>query len=207
MSEAAADNVEPSRWVEITREKPGHSSWYVERFRAMVAAGDDLAGEARFVDAMVARGAHILDAGCGPGRVGSALAQVGHDVVGVDVDPFLIAAAEHDHPGPRWLVGDLAELDLPARGISDGFDAIICAGNVMPFLAPSTRVAVLDRFRTHLGPNGRVAVGFGAERGYTFDEFFADVERAGLTADVVLESWDLRPFTKASDFVVAILAS
>ena len=207
MGDAVADGVEPSRWVEITREKPGHSSWYVERFRAMVAAGDDLAGEARFVDAMVARGARILDAGCGPGRVGSALAQVGHDVVGVDVDPFLIAAAEHDHPGPRWLVGDLAELDLPARGISEGFDAIICAGNVMPFLAPSTRVAVLDRFRIHLHPDGRVAVGFGAERGYTFDEFFADVERAGLTADVVLESWDLRPFTTASDFVVAILAS
>jgi SAM-dependent methyltransferase len=205
MSDAVSEGVDPSRWVELTRENAEHSSWYVERFRAMAAAGDDLAGEARFVDAMVARGARILDAGCGPGRVGSALAHAGHEVVGVDVDPFLIAAAEQDHPGPRWLVGDLAELDLPARGIDHGFDAIVCAGNVMPFLAPSTRVAVLDRFRGHLRPEGRVAVGFGAGRGYSFDEFFADVERAGLTADVLLQSWDLRPFNEESDFVVAIL--
>jgi hypothetical protein len=122
-----------------------------------------------------------------------------------DVDPFLIAAAQQDHPDQRWLVGDLAELDLPARGITDGFDAIVCAGNVMPFLAPSTRVTVLDRFRIHLRPGGRAAVGFGAERDYTFDEFLADVERAGLTAGVLLESWDLHPFTSASEFVVAIL--
>ncbi len=207
MSDAVSEGVEPSRWVEIIRENPGHSTWYVERFRAMVASGDDLAGEARFVDAMVARGARILDAGCGPGRVGSALAQAGHQVVGIDVDPFLIAAAEQDHPGPRWLVGDLAELDLPARGITDGFDAIVCAGNVMPFLAASTRVAVLDRFRTHLRPGGRAAVGFGAGRGYAFDEFLGDVERAGLTAGVLLESWDLRPFTHASEFLVAILTA
>ena len=173
----------------------------------MAAAGDDLDGEARFVDAMVSRGARILDAGCGPGRVGSTLARVGHQVVGVDVDPVLIAAAEADHPGPHWLVGDLAELDLPARGIADGFDAIVCAGNVMPFLAASTRATVLDRFRVHLRPGGRVAVGFGAGRGYGFDEFLADVERVGLRPDLLLESWDLRPFSAASDFIVATLAS
>lgn len=206
MDDSVLDGVEPSRWVEITRENPEHSSWYVERFRTMAAAGDDLAGEARLVDAMVARGARILDAGCGPGRVGSALAQAGHEVIGIDVDPVLVAAAEQDHPGPRWLVGDLAELDLPAWGIRGGFDAIVCAGNVMPFLAPSTRVAVLDRFRAHLRPEGRIAVGFGADRGYTFDEFFVDAERVGLTADVVLESWDLRPFTEASDFLVVVLS-
>lgn len=205
MSDASVEEVDPSRWVEITRDNPDHSSWYVERFRTMAAAGDDLDGESRFIDAMVARGARILDAGCGPGRVGSALARAGHEVVGVDVDPVLIAAAEQDHAGPRWLVGDLAELDLPARGLTEGFDAIVCAGNVMPFLAPSTRVTVLERFRRHLRPGGRVAVGFGAGREYDFDEFLADAERAGLDAGVILESWDLRPFTPTSEFLVAIL--
>ena len=207
MSDVDEGTVEPSRWVEITRQNPGHSSWYIERFRSMAAAGDDLDGEARFVDAMVSRGARILDAGCGPGRVGSTLARVGHQVVGVDVDPVHIAAAEADHPGPHWLVCDLAELDLPARGIADGFDAIVCAGNVMPFLAASTRATVLYRFRVHLRPGGRVAVGFGAGRGYGFDEFLADVERVGLRPDLLLESWDLRPFSAASDFIVATLAS
>jgi SAM-dependent methyltransferase len=205
MSGTGTEGVEPSRWVEMTRENPAHSSWYVERFRGMVAAGEDLAGEARFVDAMVARGARVLDAGCGPGRVGAALALLGHEVVGVDVDPVLIAAAEQDHPGPCWLVGDLAELDLPARGITEGFDAIVCAGNVMPFLAPSTRVMVLDRLRAHLHPGGRVAIGFGAGRDYGFEEFLADVGSAGLTADLLLESWDLHPFTADSEFLVAIL--
>lgn len=128
-----------SAWQKITAANPDHSTWYIERFRAMAASGADLVGEARFIDAMVPRGARILDAGCGPGRHGGYLAQAGHDVVGVDVDPVLIAAAEEDFPGPTWLVGDLAELDLPTRGITEGFDAILCAGNVMAFLAPSTR--------------------------------------------------------------------
>ena len=207
MSENDRDDVEPSEWVRITRENPDHSGWYVERFRSMAAAGDDLAGEARFVDALVPRGARILDAGCGPGRVGAHLAACGHDVVGVDVDPVLIAAAQEDHPGPRWLVGDLALLDLPALGIDEGFDAIVCAGNVLTFLAPSTRCRVLERLRAHLLPGGRVAAGFGAGRGYEFTTFLGDVERAGMAVDLQLESWDLRPFTEASEFLVAVLSA
>lgn len=38
-----------NRWIELTERNPGHFSWYVERFRSMVAAGDDLGGEARFI--------------------------------------------------------------------------------------------------------------------------------------------------------------
>lgn len=197
--------VEQSKWVEITKAKPGHSAWYIERFRQMAAEGRDLAGEARFVDAMVARESRILDAGCGPGRVGAFLTDAGHSVVGVDVDPVLIAAAEEDHPGPTWIVGDLAELDLPAAGIDEGFDVILCVGNVMTFLAPSTRREVLRRLGSHLQEAGRVVIGFGTGRGYELDEFFDDVSGAGLTVALKLGTWDLRPFTDESDFLVAVL--
>lgn len=196
---------EPSRWVEITERDPNHSVWYIERFREKAAAGDDLAGEARLIDAMVGRNARVLDAGCGPGRVGGELARRGHTVVGVDVDPVLIAAAQVDHPGPAWLVGDLAELDLPAHGIAEPFDAIVCAGNVMTFLAPSTRLEVLVRLAAHLADDGRIAIGFGAGRDYEFADFRDDVAAAALTVELELATWDLRPFTPDAGFLVSIL--
>ena len=192
-------------WLQLTQDDPGHSHAYVQRFRRMAEQGHDLAGEARLVDAMLDRESRVLDAGCGPGRVGGWLAGVGHEVVGVDLDPVLIAAAEQDHPGPHWLVGDLATLDLPAQGISEPFDAIVCAGNVMAFLDPSTRVGVLRGFTAHLHSEGRAAIGFGAGRGYPFDAFLADAATAGLVPGLLLSSWHLHPFTADSDFLVAVL--
>lgn len=194
-----------SRWEEMVEANPDHSTWYVERFRAMARAGKDVAGEARLVDAMVSRGARILDAGCGPGRVGGELAQRGHTVVGVDIDPVLIAAAEEDHAGPTWLVGDLVDLDLPARGIAEPFDIIVCAGNVITFLADGTQSAALARMHAHLATGGRVVVGFGAGRGYDVKTLLADARQAGLVPDVMLATWDLRPYQPDSDFVVAVL--
>jgi SAM-dependent methyltransferase len=197
--------VEKSQWTKMVEANPEHSTWFVNRFRAMAAAGQDVEGEARFVDAMVPRQSRLLDAGCGSGRVGAALARSGHEVVGVDVDPVLIEAALEDHPGPTWLVGDLAELDLPSRGIPGDFDAVVAAGNVVPFLAPSTRVEVLDRMRRHVKPSGRVVVGFGAGRGYVFEDFLDDARAAELEVDLLLSGWDVRPFRADSDFLVAIL--
>lgn len=196
--------VDPNRWTQIITRDPGHSQRYIERFRQMAAAGNDLLGEARTVDAMAPRGARILDAGCGPGRLDDWLAAQGHTVVGIDVDPALIEAAEADHPGPTYVVGDLAEMDLPAQGIEEPFDVIVSAGNVMGFLAETTRVEVLRRFAAHLADDGRAIVGFGAGRGYEFGQFAADLREAGLQLDQAFESWDLRPFTEDSGFLVAI---
>ncbi len=196
---------QPTRWEQIGQQNPDRSRWYVERFRTMAAQGADLAGEARMVDALVPRGARVLDAGCGPGRVGGELVRRGHTVVGVDVDPVLVEAARADHPDGTWLVGDLAELDLPAAGVAEPFDVAVMAGNVLTFVAPGTEAEVLRRIRAHLAPGGRLVVGFGAGRGYAFNSLALDAREAGLQVQHRFATWDLRPFEPDSDFLVAVL--
>lgn len=193
----------PTRWFTDTDE--GHSQWYIERFRAMAAQGADLAGEARLIDAMVPRGARLLDAGCGPGRIGAELHERGHEVVGVDVDPALIEAAGQDHPGPTWLVGDLAELDLPARGITEPFDAAVMAGNVLWFVAPGTEADVLASVARHVKPDGAFVVGFGLGRTITTEEFEQHVASAGLREENRFATWDLHGWSPQADYVVSVL--
>lgn len=191
------------RWV--TETKPGHSEWYVERFRTMARDGADLDGEARLVDAMVGRGARILDAGCGPGRIGGSLHERGHRVVGVDFDPVLIAAAKEDHPGPRWLTADLAALDLAAENEAQPFDAIVCAGNVMVFLAPGTETDVLRAFRAHLAADGFAVVGFRVGDELPLADFDTAVAAAGLRIEHRFATWDLRAWHDDADFAVTVL--
>lgn len=187
------------RW--FTDTKDGHSQWYVDRFRTLAAEGADLAGEARLVDAVVAPGSRILDAGCGPGRVGAELYARGHTVVGADADPVLIAAAEEDHPGPRWVVADLSTLELD----EDPFDVAVVAGNVMLFVAPGTERAVLERLRAAVRRGGRIILGFATDRDLDVDVFDADVLAAGLVLEQRFATWDLVPWTDDADFAVTFL--
>ena len=65
----------PTRWeLHTTGDR---WQFYIDRFARMYAAGDDLEGEARFVDALAARGSAVLDAGCGTGRIAAALTRMG----------------------------------------------------------------------------------------------------------------------------------
>jgi 2-polyprenyl-3-methyl-5-hydroxy-6-metoxy-1,4-benzoquinol methylase len=187
------------RW--FTEHQKGHAQWYIERFRRMAAEGMDLAGEARLMDALVARRSRILDAGCGPGRVGAELFARGHTVVGVDVDPELIAAASVDHPGPRWVVDDLATFSLDEQP----FDAAVLAGNVMAFVAVGSEVAVLSRVAEHIRPDGVVVVGFGTDRGYRLTDFDTHCAAAGLEFEHRFATWDVRPWGEDADFAVTVL--
>ena len=192
----------PPRWFTDTDE--GHSQWYIERFRTLADEGADLAGEARLVDAMAAPNSRILDAGCGPGRTGAALHAHGHEVVGVDADPELIAAAQQDHPGPTWIVADLSVLDLAVHGQGRPFDAAVIAGNVLAFVAEGTETAVLQRIFDHLRPDGFVLAGFHTDR-YDVAAFDRHLTEAGFVLEHRFATWDLRPWRDDADFAVTVL--
>ena len=51
---------EQNAWLRMTEEDPEHSAAYVQRFRTLAEQGMDLVGEARLVDAMLARGSRVL---------------------------------------------------------------------------------------------------------------------------------------------------
>ena len=74
----------------------------------------------------------------------------------------------------------------------------------MAFLDPASRVPTLERLRGALGPQGRLATGFGAGRGYSFTEYENDLVAAGLTVQAKYSTWDLRPFTSDSGFLVCV---
>lgn len=185
------------RWFTDTDEN--HSTWYRDRFRELAAEGADLEGEARFVDALSPRGSRVLDAGCGAGRLGGTLHRRGHDVTGVDADEVLVAEAQATHPGPRWLVADLADLDL-----GETFDVVVTAGNVMVFLAPGTERQVVQRLASHVSDDGALVLGFRLDWHYGLPDLDADLAAAGLAVEQRFATWDLRPLTSASDFAVTI---
>jgi len=156
------------------------------------------------MDALLPRGARVLDAGCGPGRVGAELTARGHWVVGVDADPALIEAANADHPGPRWIVGDLAALDLPLVGEPEPFDAALLDRNVLTFVAPGTEAEAVRRVAAHLRLDGLLVAGFGTSRGYPLEDFDAHCAAAGLLMEHRFATWDLRPWTEGADFSVTL---
>jgi len=100
-------------------------------FEERDAAGEDVHGEASFVQRFAPRS--VLDAGCGTGRVARELARRGVDVVGVDRDPDMLATARRKAPHLDWRLDDLRAVDL-----GRAFDVVLLAGNVMIFLEPGS---------------------------------------------------------------------
>lgn len=170
---------------------------YDERFERLAAAGHDVHGEASFVEALGPRS--VLDAGCGTGRVAIELARRGVDVVGVDVDASMLAAAREKAPQLAWVEDDLATLDLGRT-----FDAAVLAGNVLLFVAPGTEGDVLRRVAAHVVPGGAVVAGFSLGRGLDVATYDALAAEAGLVLAERWATWDRVPWTPGADYAVSV---
>ncbi|MFC7956899.1 class I SAM-dependent methyltransferase [Rhodococcoides kroppenstedtii] len=185
----------PTRWHLERSAADSHA--YVERFRELERSGADLHGEARMVDAAVARGSRILDAGCGTGRLAAELARRGHRVTGVDLDPVLVAEAR-TRAGIDVVLGDLLTVPLDPAS----FDAVVAAGNVLVFLAPGTESTVLRRWYDALRPGGRMIAGFATDRAYSPDDTLRDLAAVGFVAVQRFSTWSLDPWWPESDWIV-----
>jgi SAM-dependent methyltransferase len=92
-----------------------------------------------------------LDAACGTGRFAGFLAKCGHQVVGVDSSPDMLAHARRRVPDGEFHVGELDRLPLP----DDSVDIIVCALALVhvPRLQP-----VLAEFARVLRPGGDLVI-------------------------------------------------
>ena len=90
-----------------------------------------------------------LDAACGTGRHTAYLAALGHQVIGLDSSPEMLARARENVPAGDFHVADLHDLPLA----DDSVDLVVCAIalNHVPDLAP-----VLREFVRVLRPNGHL---------------------------------------------------
>jgi SAM-dependent methyltransferase len=170
---------------------------YQARFDRLAASGSDVHGEATFVRAFGP--ASVLDAGCGTGRVAIELARHGIEVVGVDVDPSMLATARRQAPDLPWVASDLAALDLGRV-----FDVVVMAGNVPLFTPPGTHAALVAGVARHLADNGLLVAGFSLDRGYSVEDHDAHAAAAGLTPAERFATWERGPWFDGADYVVAV---
>ncbi|WP_223427598.1 class I SAM-dependent DNA methyltransferase [Tateyamaria pelophila] len=138
-------------------------------------------------------GKAILDAGCGTGLVGEALAILGYtNIVGID-----ISAAMIKHAGNLQVYNRLYEHDLgrPIPEEDNSFDAVTCFGSLGPGHAPAE---CLDEFIRVTRPGGFVIFNV---RPDTYEEQGLSKKIEGLvsgpTVREVERSSDFRPYLLA----------
>jgi SAM-dependent methyltransferase len=96
-----------AEWIAWART-PGHDSYW--RFH-----------RDQFLELVPKPGRATLDLGCGEGRLARDLTRLGHDVVGVDLSPTMVAAARAAQPGLAVHEADAAHLPFPDAS----FDCVV----------------------------------------------------------------------------------
>lgn len=63
-------------------------------------------------------GGPVADVGCGPGRITAHLRGLGMDAFGIDLSPAMVETARREHPGLRFEVGSMTDLELADASVA-----------------------------------------------------------------------------------------
>lgn len=170
---------------------------YDERWARLADAGRSVHGEADFICRFDP--ASVLDAGCGTGRVSIELASRGIAVVGIDLDPPMIAEARRKAPDLSWVEADLTDVELGRT-----FDIVALPGNVMIFVDQGTEATVVSNLARHLVPGGLLIAGFQLGRWYSLDAYDSACAAVDLVLEARCSTWDGDEWTPEDDYAVSV---
>jgi SAM-dependent methyltransferase len=103
----------------------------------------------------LAKGAAMLDLGCGPGVHAVQLAKRGYEVIGIDLSLAMLArasdeAAEHQQR-INFVQGDMRELTF-----EDAFDGVLCWGTTFGYFDEQKNADVVQKIHRSLRKHGRL---------------------------------------------------
>ncbi len=155
-------------------------------------------GQALLRVARPLRGRRVLDVACGTGVVARLAAADGGTVVGVDVDPALLAVARGLEPGVDWLLGDAAALPVP----DEAFDVAFCQQGLQFIADPGQALRELHRV---LSPGGRLALAVWCDvsRAPGFDALATVLDRHGGPGDLMRRPFRLGDTTTVRKLLAA----
>jgi SAM-dependent methyltransferase len=107
-------------------------------------------------------GGPILDVGCGTGRVATALAADGHEVVGIDLSAPMLRLAEKRREAVSAHVAarlSFHEADMTTLDLGRDFALVVAPSRVFQFaLTTDAQRQALAAMRTHLRPDARLVL-------------------------------------------------
>lgn len=123
----------------------------------------------------------VLDAGCGTGYESMRLANLGADVVGIDISDESIRIARERNPNCRFEIMDCGKMD-DSVGL---FDGIVAIGLIVHFGDSALR-DLFEEFRKRLKPSGVLFTAFVEGSGFSEERSLYEINGVSYNREFYL---------------------